>query len=129
MADLCEAVRITIRYDAPRDFGLPSPETRRQYNLRFGQPPGPEAEIPLAGAWAHDLFWSLNSRRQRSDTGPQPLTHAEIEAWSRLNKTKLSPQDVALLIAMDDAYLSAVAEENQPKGKQDAKPQAKRKYP
>ncbi|MGE8288663.1 MAG: phage tail assembly chaperone [Stenotrophomonas sp.] len=84
-------------------------ETRRQRNERFGAT-SPEVEVPdqLLHVW--DWFWELSARRR---SGPEALTFADIGEWSRLRQVDLQPIEVEFLMAMDDAYLKAVREDQE----------------
>lgn len=95
----------------PRDYGGKHKETRREYNARFSQPTGPEAEIPPTGNHIWEWFWLLNNRRQYSQNGPQALTFSEIDAWRRLTGTLVTAEEIRILIAMDAAYISETADE------------------
>lgn len=105
-------MRVTVRYDVLRDFGAKEPETRREFNLRFGQDEGPEAEIPSAVSHVWDWFWTLDSRRQRTESGAQPLTFSEIDAWVRLMGEIPTPEEVRMILAMDSEYTRSNADEN-----------------
>ena len=100
-----------MRYDVPRDYGGKEKETRREFNARFSQPTGPEAEIPDAAIHVWEWFWSLSSRRGFTDSGLQPLAFTEIDAWARRMRIAINPEEIELITAMDDAMLAASAEE------------------
>lgn len=123
-------MEVAIRYDTPRDFGLGEPETRRDFNQRFDMPPGPEAEVPGTATHLWDWFWRLSRRRQRSEAGPQPLSNTEIDAWIRLSTTLVRPEEVQILIAMDDTYLAASSREirqDRERAQDNPSPEPKRK--
>mgnify|MGYP001627226070 CR=1 FL=1 len=83
-------------------------------------PPLPE-EAEHIWAW----FQELNLARTGSGFGPNPLSHAEIDAWARLTGRAPSPAEVQALRALDVCWLAAQAkarEEAQPKGPPDATP-------
>lgn len=82
-------------------------ETRRQRNLKFGQP-APPVEIPPEGAHVWHWFWSLSNRRR---SGPEALSYAEVGEWQRLTHTPIRPEEVEMLMRMDDAYLTEVRKE------------------
>lgn len=104
-AQLSEAVRLTVRYDMPDEKG----ETRRVRNARFDQP-SPDIEIPHFGQHVWDWFWVLSNRRR---SGPEALSFAEIGEWQRLTGTAALPEEVEMLMQMDDAYLSEVRKEQE----------------
>lgn len=68
----------------------------------------PEIEVPLEGAHLWDWFWTLSSRRRG---GPEALTFAEVGEWQRLTQTMVRPEEVALLMKMDDAFLIEMGKE------------------
>jgi len=67
-------------------------------HLRTGQLPS----LPEAGG----LFWSIFAELCTSRHGREPIAYAEIEAWARLNRWPLCPHHVAILKAMDRAWLT-----------------------
>lgn len=82
-------------------------ETRRQRNARFGQP-SPENDIPDAVEHVWEWFWDLSARRK---SGPEALTYAEVGEWQRLTGTAIRPEEVEMLMKMDDAFLAECREE------------------
>lgn len=84
-----------------------------------------EPEIPDEGEHVWLWFWSLNHRRQHGMNGPQPLTYAEIASWSRMTGEILLREELAILTDMDDAYLSALAEEREAQRVANEKPKGK----
>lgn len=84
--------------------------TRAEYNRAFGAPVPPEPEIPEHLKWPWRFWWRLHARRQTGE-GVSPLQCHEIESLSRLSGEHITPEDFALIEAMDNAFLSAVAEE------------------
>lgn len=68
-----------------------------------GTPRLPEGAAPL---W--DAFRELASARSWHAHGPNPIPFAEIEAWARLMRWPLEPRHVAILRAMDLAWMEAV---------------------
>lgn len=47
----------------------------------------------------------------RRKSGPEALTYAEVGEWQRLTGTPIRPEEVEMLMRMDDAFLSEVREE------------------
>lgn len=85
-------------------------ETRRQRNERYGEASKtPEIVFPDAGEHIWDWFWNELTDRRKS--GPEPLGYAEIGEWQRLTRIQILPEEIAVLIAMDKAYIKAVHEE------------------
>ena len=99
-----EAVYIAVRYDMADENG----ETRRQRNARFGMAESPELEVPDAAAHVWGWFWQLSGRRY---SGPEALTFADIGQWASLLQIEPLPDEVQMLMAMDDQYLRAVRED------------------
>lgn len=62
----------------------------------------------MGHVWA--WFLSLSERRQRGLDGPCPIGWAEIEAWRSLTRTLTTPEEIDMLLAMDSAWLEAMAE-------------------
>lgn len=82
-------------------------ENRRQRNAKFGQP-APTLEVPPEGAHLWHWFWSLSNRRR---SGPEALSYAEVGEWQRLTHTPIRPEEVEMLMRMDDAYLEETRKE------------------
>lgn len=82
-------------------------ETRRTRNERFGEL-SPEVRVPDRGEHIWDWFWQLSARRR---SGPEALTFADVGEWCRLLLVDPLPQEVEMLMAMDDTYLKAVRED------------------
>ena len=61
---------------------------------------------------AGELLWlafgELSATRTTGFAGPNPITYAEIEAWARLNRWPLQPHHVAVIRALDDAFIEHV---------------------
>ena len=98
-----------VRYTTPDEKG----ENRRQRNARFAaaadQPdPTPEIDVPAEGSHLWEWFWTL-SRRRRG--GPEAITYSEVADWQRLTGTAVRPEEIQVLMRMDDAFLSQVGEE------------------
>ena len=101
---LADATRLTVRYETKDENG----ETRRQRNSRFGAK-SPEITPPPEAVHVWDWFWSELTGRRHS--GPEPLTHAELDAWKRNTARLVRPQEIEMLIAMDEAFLSEMRKE------------------
>lgn len=87
----------------PDDTG----ETRRQRNARF-EIDAPNVDVPdeVEHVWA--WFWELSARRR---SGPEALAFGDVAAWAELTGQQLLPVEIDMLMAMDDAYLRAVRED------------------
>lgn len=66
---------------------------------------GPDFPREFATVWA--WFAELNETRGANGFGPSPLAYAEIDAWRRLTGRRPSPADIAILRALDRAWLDA----------------------
>lgn len=77
-----------------------------------------DTRIPSGGELLWKWFMALHKTRQAGMAGPQPITYAEIAAYSRIYSLPIEPRHVAVLIAMDQAYLETVykKEPQGPKG-------------
>ena len=62
--------------------------------------------VPEAGVLLWNLFMELNASRTYNAVGPNPISYAEIEAFARLHRWPLQPRHVAIIRAMDDAWLA-----------------------
>jgi len=93
-------------------------ETRRQRNARFGIAESPELELPASASHVWGWFWELSSRRH---SGPEALTFADIGQWVSLLQIELLPEEVQMLVAMDDQYLRAVREDQTREQQQQAR--------
>jgi len=76
-------------------------------HLRTSRP----VAVPEAGRLLWRAFHELDATRGYGQSGPQPITSAEIEAWCRLTRTPLEPHHVGILRAMDAALVKHVVEE------------------
>lgn len=78
-----------------------------------GEPPAP----PLAGVPLWQAFAVLSEGREWGHVTPQPIRPEAIEAWARLACVHLPPHHLAILQAMDRAWLAEAAKpaEKRPK--------------
>ncbi|MGA0564173.1 phage tail assembly chaperone [Ancylobacter sp. VNQ12] len=101
-------VSLTVRYDTPDEKG----ETRRQRNIRFDEgEKNPDIEIPDGAEHILGWFWDLSSARSHGFSGPNPLSLSDIAAWSRLMGEIVSREEIAILRAMDTAFVAAITAE------------------
>lgn len=84
--------------------------TREDYASRMNAAIPDEPEIPDIIEHVWHWFWGLSDRRQRGFDSPNPLSYVEIDAWLRLSRTLVLPQEIDLILVMDSAWLAAVAE-------------------
>ena len=66
--------------------------------------------MPEVASHVWHWFWQLSERRQRGFDSPNPIGWADIQAWQQLTRTLVLPEEIDILLAMDSAWLSAVAE-------------------
>jgi len=66
---------------------------------------GGDAALPEAGAVFWKIFADLSATRTYHAAGANPISHAEIEAYARLHRWPLEPRHVAIIRALDDAWL------------------------
>jgi hypothetical protein len=62
--------------------------------------------VPEAGRLLWSWFLALHGTRIVTMAGAQAISHAEIEAFSRVEKLTIRPDHVATLRAIDDAWLA-----------------------
>ncbi|ALK09508.1 phage tail assembly chaperone [Blastochloris viridis] len=72
---------------------------------------GARPTVPEAGVIVWRAFLDLAARRSYHMSGPNPISMAEIEAYARLHRLPLQPHHVALICAIDDAWLKHVRDD------------------
>lgn len=109
---LTEAVKYNIRYNTRDDKG----ETRAERNARFHVPElTPEApEIPDQVEHVWNWFWEISGQRSSGMADAEPIAWRDISEWSRLTGNSLHPEELRMLIEMDAAFRSALADERKP---------------
>lgn len=80
----------------------------------------PEAGLPLWNA-----FQRLNATRSYHMAGANPITFAEIEAFTRLMRLPLEPWQVVILLEMDTAWLAGAQRAKVPEGVKNLPPVSK----
>jgi hypothetical protein len=96
---------VSAEYDIPDEKG----ETKRERNTRFGiSSPGlvdisddPDCQRMVA------LFWQVSRLRTSNMGGPDPLMPQTILSWLQMKGDVLLREEMALLLDMDMAFLSA----------------------
>lgn len=61
--------------------------------------------VPEAGRDAWDWFLDLHATRTSGFAAPNAISYAEIDAYARLHRLPLQPHHVALIRAMDEAWM------------------------
>lgn len=72
------------------------------------RPKGPTIPPEAVYLWNH--FTLLHAARTGGGMGPNPITYADLDAYSRLTGAGLEAWEVGAIRALDDAYLAAAAE-------------------
>lgn len=62
-------------------------------------------QVPAGGELLWRWFLDLSRTRRAGFGGPEPISYAEIEAYARSTRWPIEPRHVALLRAMDDAWM------------------------
>lgn len=109
------AIRHHVRYSMHWGHKINTAEgpkaiTRAEYNRAFGVavPPKPEIDECIRYPWT--MWARLNNRRPPSEY-ITPLSFSEIDAFRRITNESLTPEEVQMIVAVDDAYVRAIAEE------------------
>lgn len=66
---------------------------------------GRPATVPESGRLAWGWFLDLCRTRSSNGYGPNPISHAEIDAYSRLYRWPLEPRHIDMILAMDRVWL------------------------
>lgn len=64
-------------------------------------------ELPPLLEYVWDWFQELAGRRTMG-MAPNPITHADVLAWSRVTDRDVTPWEVQLLLRLDDAMLASL---------------------
>jgi hypothetical protein len=63
-------------------------------------------------------FNDLSRSRSSNGFGKNPISFSEIDAWSILTHTELSPLEIRCIMGLDSAYLKIQAEQIAKRSKQ-----------
>ena len=89
----------------------PKEVSRLEYNAAFGVPPPEDIPgVPECAFHAWEIWWRLNARRPTGEN-QTPISWNEMQAFCAMTGTILTPDDVQMIEALDNAYLIAVSEE------------------
>lgn len=69
--------------------------------------------IPAGGELLWRWFTDLNRSRRMGYAAPEPITYAEILSYAQVMRQAMEPRHVAIIMAMDRAYLEHHAQERQ----------------
>ena len=58
---------------------------------------------PVEYLW--QWFLQLHNHRQRTESGPCPISHSELRAWAMLRAVDVKPREVELIMLLDRAFL------------------------
>jgi len=69
--------------------------------------------LPMPENYRHCWSWfgELSRTRSSNGFGQNPISYAEIDAWSRLTNIELTPLEVSAIMRLDSAYLTIQAEQ------------------
>ena len=123
---LADALRYQVRYQMHwghkvSNKGGQVEVTRAEFNEAYGagdKTPEPP-EIPDAVAHVWEWWWRLNARRSSGFDSMSPLSYSEIYHWSALTRTQITPDEINMLMQLDDAYLAAVNTERKEQRERD----------
>lgn len=103
--ELCEAIRIFVRYDVPFDK---SGETRRKRNENFSKGElSPDVVIPDDGQHIWDWYFELSNSLTRVRSGVcEAIPWSEYKAWIDLTQVKIDPEEIDMLRYIDAAFCS-----------------------
>ena len=107
MDELCEAIRIFVRYDTPDENG----DTRRDKNERFGRD-HPDLIVNMDGAYLWEWYHRVASCVARVRDGICfPIPPSEFLAWAQMTGTLVRPMEWSILTAMDEVYCTGMSAE------------------
>ena len=65
----------------------------------------------MCGEHVWKWWWELNARRPPGFDNLAPISYSELRSWILLTGKYVAPEEIRWLIQMDNAWLSAIAEE------------------
>ncbi|PRX11228.1 UNVERIFIED_ORG: hypothetical protein BCL66_102189 [Martelella mediterranea] len=74
--------------------------------LRQSLEGGPKVPFPEAGQLIWQWFADLSRARTWHMSGPNPISHSEIEAYARLSGWPIRADHVGIIAAMDQVFLA-----------------------
>ena len=85
--------------------------TREEYWEALGKDtPDDEPDVPESALYLIQWFLRLSSCRRGGFNGVEPITDLDIWAWQMNSGQRIKPEEVEILVSMDQAYRSAIAE-------------------
>ena len=91
--------------------GGPVEVTRKEYNEQAGAETPEQPSVPACGEHVWRWWWELNTRRPPGFDNLAPISYGEIYAWILLLGKYVSPEEIGWLVQMDNAWMTAIAEE------------------
>jgi hypothetical protein len=85
--------------------------TRKVYNEQAGVETPRQPSIPECAAHVWGWWFELNARRGPGFDSLAPISYSEIKNWILLTGKLVTYEEIAWLVAMDNAWLLAIAEE------------------
>lgn len=73
-----------------------------------------KVSIPPGGELLWRWFLDLSATRTYHAAGPNPISYGEVEAYRRLTGWPLEPRHVAIIMAMDEVFVSHVHKRSTP---------------
>lgn len=110
---LCESIEHSIRFHSADENGETRAERYARFDMAHHVPDEPE--VPEYIGYLAEWFWQLSSRRKSGMGGPEPIGYADIATWRDLTACDPTPEEICVLIDMDNAYMAAVAKEQRDK--------------
>jgi hypothetical protein len=107
--ELCDAIRIYVRYDQEDEKG----ETRRERNTKYDTP-SPEIELPDDGIYIWDWYHEISNGLRRVHDGICiAIPWSEFIAWSKVTSVEVLAAEYKVLRAIDNAFVEAMNDELQ----------------
>ena len=86
--------------------------TREEYWDALGkETPDEEPYVPESAMYLIPWFLRLSSCRRSGFSGAEPITDLDIMAWQMNTGQRIKPEEIEVLISMDQSYRSAIAEQ------------------
>lgn len=126
MQALIEHARAEFRLDLTQEGGCSLRAQLQQVQASTGQAPAelctPPCPVSLAPLF--QSFVEMASARSSGFGAPQPIGWADMQAWSRMTQTPVTPFEARVLRLLDAAWVRAWVD-GQPKDQQAASPPRK----
>jgi len=100
--------------------------TRAEYNEVAGAETPEQPDVPMYAEHVWKWWWELNARRPPGFENLAPISYTEIRSWIKLTGVQVAYEEINWLIAMDNAWMAAIADERKARSERD-KEQSERK--